>query len=82
MEPQLVKHKSFLKDRELYQALHELEIGEEEIRKYLSDKYRTILTKGNELNEHFNQYPNYLNRLYGTYFVVDLKAPVSSKNAF
>ncbi|XP_048519315.1 Bardet-Biedl syndrome 7 protein homolog isoform X1 [Dendroctonus ponderosae] len=64
IEPQLLEHKSFLKDRELYQALHELEIGEEEIRKYLSDKYRTILKKGNELNEHFNRYPNYLNRLY------------------
>ncbi|KAL1505873.1 hypothetical protein ABEB36_005330 [Hypothenemus hampei] len=64
IEPRLLRHKEFLRNRELLEALNELEIVEEENVKYLSDKYKSILDKKSELNEHFKTYPDYLERLY------------------
>ncbi|XP_066257169.1 Bardet-Biedl syndrome 7 protein homolog [Euwallacea similis] len=64
VKPKLLEHKQFLRDKELFDALNELEIAEEENVKYLSEKYRGILLKKSELVEHFKTYPDYLDRLY------------------
>ncbi|XP_066154272.1 Bardet-Biedl syndrome 7 protein homolog isoform X2 [Euwallacea fornicatus] len=64
VEPKLLEHKQFLRDKELFDALNELEIAEEDNVKYLSEKYRAILQKKSELVEHFKTYPDYLDRLY------------------
>lgn len=68
IEPKLQEHKQFAADQAVYEALTDLEIAEEENVKYLSEKYKRILKKKDELHDHFRKYPDYLNKLYGKCF--------------
>ncbi|CAG9766610.1 unnamed protein product [Ceutorhynchus assimilis] len=70
IEPKLFEHQTCLRDRELNQALNELDIAEEENVKYLSERYRALLLKNKELEEHFRKYPDYLERIYSS--IIDL----------
>ncbi|XP_030747216.1 Bardet-Biedl syndrome 7 protein homolog [Sitophilus oryzae] len=64
IEPKLLEHKKLIKDKNLFDALNELEISEEENVKYLSPKYKNLLERKNTLVGHFNSFPDYLSRLY------------------
>ncbi|KAF7270542.1 hypothetical protein GWI33_016498 [Rhynchophorus ferrugineus] len=64
IEPKLLEHQKMLRDKELFDALNELEVTEEENIKYLSSKYRTLLGKSNEFLNPCRDNPDYLRRLW------------------
>ncbi|XP_044749136.1 Bardet-Biedl syndrome 7 protein homolog [Coccinella septempunctata] len=70
--PNLQKHQKFKKDIALLDALHELELSEEENMNSLSERYRKLLAEESILRNDFNNNPDYLGRLYG--IVCDLYA--------
>ncbi|XP_056636880.1 Bardet-Biedl syndrome 7 protein homolog [Diorhabda sublineata] len=64
-EQEIVKHQKCANEVKLLNALHELEISEEETVKYLSDKYKDLLQREKEIKKTSQNGVGCLEKLYG-----------------
>ncbi|CAH1160086.1 unnamed protein product [Phaedon cochleariae] len=65
IEEKLLKHQKLAKDLILLNALNELEVTEEETTKYLSGKYRNLLSSAKEIRKQADSDLHCLQRYYG-----------------
>lgn len=65
IEPKLKSRTLLVKKLGLIEALHELELNDEESLNCLSQNYRNLLKNDNQLRAEFTAQPSYLDRLFG-----------------
>lgn len=65
LDPKLKEHLEISKKLTLLDALHELDINDDENLNYLTPKYRKLLVEEKNIKENYNAKPSYLDRLYG-----------------
>lgn len=65
LDPKLKEHLEISKKLTLLDALHELDINDDENLNYLTPKYKKLLAEEKNIKENYNAKPSYLDRLYG-----------------
>lgn len=57
-----------IKKLTLLEALHELEITDDENINYLTPKYKQLLNEEKDIKQNYNSKPAHLDRLYGKHY--------------
>lgn len=65
IDPKLQEHAVLANQIDLLEALHELDVNDEESANFLCLKYKSLLDNEKELRSRFSSQPSYLDRLYG-----------------
>lgn len=74
IDPKLKEHATLSNEIDILEALHELEVNDEESISHLSTRYQNLLANEKELRVKFASQPSYLDRLYGEFIISKQKS--------